>query len=236
MKLNVSKILLKKSDVENKAPAASALTSGEITLNYNADRPFLSFKDSNSGVTKFYRDMFVVNIVSGSGDQDEVIYTADSATTKYINALKINIAEEYCKNGIILRYRNKLYLPDNTEPTDVYSRNIIAFSRIDVLDDGTVKKSTFTYDYDDDYRTFPFVYNETEVKLKNTLDGYRSLVGDEETDPLNSRMTNNEAFATLAKVITDNELTVAAAVNALNDRIDDLQAQIDDLQSQIDSL
>lgn len=47
----IEKIILKKSSVLDKMPAADQLEFGELALNYNAEHPFLSFKDSDGNIT-----------------------------------------------------------------------------------------------------------------------------------------------------------------------------------------
>ena len=46
----IEKIILKKSAVLDKMPTAEQLDYGEIALNYNAEHPFLSFKDSDGDI------------------------------------------------------------------------------------------------------------------------------------------------------------------------------------------
>ena len=46
----IEKIILKKSSVLDKMPTAEQLDYGEIALNYNAEHPFISFKDSDGDV------------------------------------------------------------------------------------------------------------------------------------------------------------------------------------------
>lgn len=46
----IEKIILKKSAVLDKMPTAEQLEYGEIALNYNAEHPFLSFKDSDGDI------------------------------------------------------------------------------------------------------------------------------------------------------------------------------------------
>lgn len=47
----IDKIILKKSAVLDKMPTKDQLDYGEIALNYNAEHPFLSFKDSDGNIT-----------------------------------------------------------------------------------------------------------------------------------------------------------------------------------------
>ncbi len=46
----IEKIILKKSAVLDKMPTQDQLDFGEIALNYNAEHPFLSFKDSDGDI------------------------------------------------------------------------------------------------------------------------------------------------------------------------------------------
>lgn len=47
----IEKIILKKSAVLDKMPTAEQLDFGELAINYNAEHPFLSFKDSDGNIT-----------------------------------------------------------------------------------------------------------------------------------------------------------------------------------------
>lgn len=46
----IEKIILKKSAVLDKMPTSDQLDFGELALNYNAEHPFLSFKDSDGDI------------------------------------------------------------------------------------------------------------------------------------------------------------------------------------------
>lgn len=46
----IEKIILKKSAVLDKMPTAEQLDFGELAINYNAEHPFLSFKDSDGDI------------------------------------------------------------------------------------------------------------------------------------------------------------------------------------------
>lgn len=46
----IEKIILKKSAVLDKMPTADQLDFGELAINYNAEHPFLSFKDSDGDI------------------------------------------------------------------------------------------------------------------------------------------------------------------------------------------
>ena len=46
----IEKIILKKSSVLDKIPTAEQLDFGELAINYNAEHPFLSFKDSDGDI------------------------------------------------------------------------------------------------------------------------------------------------------------------------------------------
>ena len=76
----IEKIILKKSAVLDKMPAAEQLDFGELAINYNAEHPFLSFKDSDGNITALndYAD----------------------AIKKKLNISDFNTFKEYITNGI----------------------------------------------------------------------------------------------------------------------------------------
>lgn len=50
----ITKILQKRSSVENQSPRPEQLDFGEIAINFNANNPYLSIKDSASGIVEFH--------------------------------------------------------------------------------------------------------------------------------------------------------------------------------------
>ena len=233
MKLNVSKILLKKSDTVNKVPAASALTAGEVALNYNSERPFLSFKDQSEKVTQFFRDRFLIDLEYKSTVEEGDVLTPTSGSS-YVTTLKIDVSSDYHKNGILIRYDGRIYLPCNESLYVSAHKTSVLFSNVSLNDNGGLVVRTIHHiPGNDEEKTILFlhkvyVFDGSTMKLN----GYESSLDSVEsglTDPIDATMTVNEAVSTIVKEITENELTVAAAINALNERIDDLQEQINNL-------
>lgn len=63
----IEKIILKKSCVLDKMPTKNQLDFGEIALNYNAEHPFLSFKDSDG-------DIILGSVAKYNLQEDEVVF------------------------------------------------------------------------------------------------------------------------------------------------------------------
>lgn len=55
------------------------------------------------------------------------------------------------------------------------------------------------------------------------LDGYTSELNDDEEKIITANMTLNEALQKLEKVTTENEMTVSAALNQINERLTRLE-------------
>ena len=56
----IEHLVHKKSATKNKVPAATAITYGEIAVNYNAENPFLSIKDSNDNIIRIQDSSYVL--------------------------------------------------------------------------------------------------------------------------------------------------------------------------------
>ena len=108
----IEKIILKKSAVLDKMPAAEQLDYGEIALNYNAAHPFLSFKDSDGDIMPLndysqdiaylYRHKLDAGVLDTINENTDAIkkklnitdfnaFKADN--TKTINALDSNVSQ-----------------------------------------------------------------------------------------------------------------------------------------------
>ena len=108
----IEKIILKKSSVLDKMPAAEQLDYGEIALNYNAEHPFLSFKDSDGDIMPLNDysqdiaylyshklDAGVLDVINENSDNikkklnitDFNAFKSDN--TKTINALDSNVSQ-----------------------------------------------------------------------------------------------------------------------------------------------
>ena len=108
----IEKIILKKSAVLDKMPTAEQLDFGELAINYNAEHPFLSFKDSDGDVMPLNDysqdiaylyshklDAGVLDVINENSDNikkklnitDFNAFKADN--TKTINALDRNVSQ-----------------------------------------------------------------------------------------------------------------------------------------------
>lgn len=120
----IEKIILKKSSVLDKMPAPEQLEYGEIAINYNAEHPFLSFKDSDGDIMPLNDysqdiaylyshklDAGVLDVINENSDNikkklnitDFNAFKADNAKT--INALDKNVSQNGSEiqevNGVV---------------------------------------------------------------------------------------------------------------------------------------
>lgn len=127
----IEKIILKKSSVLDKMPSAEQLDYGEIALNYNAEHPFLSFKDSDGDVMPLNdysqdiaylfshkMDIGVLDVINENSDNikkklnitDFNAFKADN--TKTINALDRNVSQNSSEiqevNGIVQNHTDAI--------------------------------------------------------------------------------------------------------------------------------
>ena len=104
----IEKIILKKSAVLDKMPTSEQLDYGELSINYNAAHPFLSFKDSDGNITAIndysediqdlwdnkldvsYYDEFTSGITQNATDIAERLKITDFNTFKEDNTKTIN--------------------------------------------------------------------------------------------------------------------------------------------------
>ncbi len=108
----IEKIILKKSAVLDKMPTAEQLDYGEIALNYNAEHPFLSFKDSDGDIMPLndysqdiaylYSHKLDVGVLDTINENSDAIKKKLNITdfnafkddnTKTINALDRNVSQ-----------------------------------------------------------------------------------------------------------------------------------------------
>ena len=127
----IEKIILKKSAVLDKRPTADQLDYGEIALNYNAEHPFLSFKDSDGDIMTLNdysqdiaylfshkMDIGVLDTINKNTDDikkklnisDFNTFKADN--TKTINALDRNVSQNSSEiqevNGIVQNHTDAI--------------------------------------------------------------------------------------------------------------------------------
>ena len=78
----IEKIILKKSSVLDKMPTADQLEYGEIALNYNAEHPFLSFKDSDGDIMPL--NDYSQDIVQSTGTSEVAVMSQKASTESFI--------------------------------------------------------------------------------------------------------------------------------------------------------
>lgn len=136
----IEKIILKKSSVLDKMPTAEQMEYGEIALNYNAEHPFLSFKDSNGDIMPLNDysqdiaylyshklDAGVLDTINENSDNikkklnitDFNAFKADN--TKTINALDSNVSQNSSEiqevNGIVQNHTTAI--AQKVDKTDI---------------------------------------------------------------------------------------------------------------------
>ena len=105
IKVNVEHILHKKSAVKDKMPTASQLQLGELAINYNAENPFISFKNSDGIVQKLTAESNE-GIISGISvdDENEFILidkvSPDGTLEQLSGDAKSIVFENDVKNGL----------------------------------------------------------------------------------------------------------------------------------------
>ena len=120
----IEKIILKKSAVLDKMPTTEQLEYGEIALNYNAEHPFLSIKNSDGNITALndYSDAIKkkLNIT------DFNTFKADN--TKTLNALDRNVSQNGSEiqevNGVVQNHTDAIAtlntnVADKIDKTDI---------------------------------------------------------------------------------------------------------------------
>ena len=132
----IEKIILKKSAVLDKMPATEQLEYGEIALNYNAEHPFLSIKDSDGNITALndYSDAIKkkLNIT------DFNTFKADN--TKTLNALDRNVSQNGSEiqevNGIVQNHTTAIaQKADKTDIDTINAKVDKKVSKTDIVQD-----------------------------------------------------------------------------------------------------
>lgn len=134
----IEKIVLKKSVILDKMPAKDQLDFGEIALNYNAEHPFLSFKDSDGNIKALndysediqelwdnkldvsYYDEFTNGITQNATDISWL--KKNSATKQEISDTKNDIDLAIAERLKITDFDT--FKADNTKTINVLDRNV----------------------------------------------------------------------------------------------------------------
>lgn len=222
--MKLSKILFKRSNEEYKTPPISGISAGEITFNTNDDMPFITIGGKGSSgeinTVNIYRDRFFLNVVDKENtNSDDTLVGIDDDALKKIKGLKISIEKDPTRNCIFLIYKNRVYSINTFQTTN---RKKIIFDNLSKIADKIIY-STLTYDESQQIGEWTFTYDENEIKPLTgddiKLDGYTSELSDDEEKIITANMTINEALQKLEKVTTENEMTVSAAINQINERL-----------------
>ena len=224
--MKLSKILFKRSNEEYKTPPTSGISAGEIALNTNENSPFITIggKGSN-GETKtvnIYRDRFFLNVVpSGTGSSD-TYYDLDEESKKKVRKFGLTMAKDPIRNGVFLLFEGKVYSLNIMQLT---SSQKIVFDNLSFSGDKIIYS---TLENNGSLaEEWKFSYNEEELYPVTggdvKLDGYTSELSDDEEKIITANMTLNEALQRLEKVTTENEMTVSAALNQINERLTRLE-------------
>lgn len=223
--MKLSKILFKRSNEEYKTLPTSGISAGEIALNTNENSPFITIggKGSN-GETKavnIYRDRFFLNVVpSETGSSDT--YDLDEESKKKVRKFGLTMAKDPIRNGVFLLFEGKVYslnIMQLTESQKIVFDNL-SFSGDKIIYSTLENNGSLAEEW-------KFSYNEEELYPVTggdvKLDGYTSELSDDEEKIITSNMTLNEALQRLEKVTTENEMTVSAALNQINERLTRLE-------------
>ena len=149
----IEKIILKKSAVLDKMPAADQLDYGEIALNYNAEHPFLSFKDSDGDImplNDYSQDIAYLyshkldagvlatinentdNIKKKLNITDFNAFKADN--TKTINALDSNVSQNSSEiqevNGIVQNHTDAIATLNTTIEQKADKTELNAYAKL----------------------------------------------------------------------------------------------------------
>lgn len=223
--MKLSKILFKRSNEEYKTLPTSGISAGEIALNTNENSPFITIggKGSNgeAKTVNIYRDRFFLNVVpSETGSSDT--YDLDEESKKKVRKFGLTMAKDPIRNGVFLLFEGKVYSLNIMQLT---GRQKIVFDNLSFSGDKIIYS---TLENNGSLATeWKFSYNEEELYPVTggdvKLDGYTSELSDDEEKIITSNMTLNEALQRLEKVTTENEMTVSAALNQINERLTRLE-------------
>lgn len=109
----IEKIILKKSAVLDKMPAAEQLEYGEIALNFNTMNPFISFRDTADGIRQIKDYSNEIQNINGSltDAKNEINYLRPLVTDNHTNLM-------------FLRGDFEDFKADNTNTINVLDRNV----------------------------------------------------------------------------------------------------------------
>ncbi len=153
----IEKIILKKSAVLDKMPTAEQLDFGELAINYNAEHPFLSFKDSDGDIMPLndysqdiaylYSHKLDAGVLDTINENTDAIKkklnitdfnTFKADNTKTINALDRNVSQNAIEiqdvNGIVNNHTDAIAQKvDKTELATINANVDKKVSKTDIV-------------------------------------------------------------------------------------------------------
>lgn len=153
----IEKIILKKSAVLDKMPTAEQLDFGELAINYNAEHPFLSFKDSDGDIMPLndysqdiaylYSHKLDAGVLDTINENTDAIKkklnitdfnTFKADNTKTINALDRNVSQNAIEiqdvNGIVQNHTDAIAQKvDKTELATINANVDKKVSKTDIV-------------------------------------------------------------------------------------------------------
>lgn len=238
-----------KSSVLNKVPAATAVTFGEIAVNYNPGSPALYIKNASNGMVKFSPQTYVdENFVHSaeyysSGSTHEIRFKNASGTT-----LSTVNADDFIKDGMVsdvyVTTARTMVITFNTDAghedielalSDIFDPDI--YYTKDEIDDAELAIAASLNDLNDRKADKSYVddaISASTIEIDDMLDSgstnpvenrviYQALEDSKVTvdSTLSTASTNPVQNKVVYQYILDNELVAAAAINSLNDRKSD---------------
>lgn len=207
-----------KSSVLNKVPAATAVTFGEIAVNYNPGSPALYIKNASNGMVKFSPQTYVdENFVHSaeyysSGSTHEIRFKNASGTT-----LSTVNADDFIKDGMVsdvyVTTARTMVITFNTDAghedielalSDIFDPDI--YYTKDEIDDAELAIAASLNDLND------------RKADKSYVDDAISASTIEIDDMLDSGSTNPVENRAVWQAIVDNEEAIESALNDLDTR------------------
>ena len=224
-----------KSNVLDKAPSASTLNYGEIAVNYNAESPALYIKDDEDNIVKFISEPYFLKIVgTGVTENDGETITPIS---EIIQQDELTVSSAL--NDLNDRKADKSYVD-----SAISSVTIDVDTELDSASTNPVENRVITQVILDNEETVAAALNDLNDRKadKEYVDEAVSSITIDVDSELDTASTNPVENRVITQAILDNEETVAAALNDLNDRkadkeyVDEVVSSITiDVDSELDS-
>lgn len=210
-----------KSNVLDKAPSASTINYGEIAVNYNADSPALYIRDDDDNIVKFISEPYFEKIVgTGVTENDGETFTPLS---EIIQQDEETIAAAF--NDLNERKADKSYVDEA-----VSSITIDVDTELDSGSTNPVENRAIYQVIIDNEEVTAAALNDLEERKadKSYVDEAISASTMQVDDQLDSASTNPLENRVIYQILEEDEEAIAAAINDLNDRLDNISFDLDD--------